>query len=102
MQIENDLVVKLGDGEVVFDEPGLNDWTLMLQMDGKTLEEQADVLLPKVKGTRGLTYRDGREVTVEDIRAKKFPARFFMVLLRGWTQGVIDGIKGEAEAKNVA
>ena len=100
MQIDNDLVVKLGDGEVIFDEPGLNDWTVMLAMDGKALDEQADILVSKIKGVSGLTYRDGSAVTVEDLKAKKVPARFFTQLITAWTRAIVEGIKGEAEAKN--
>lgn len=101
MQIENDLVVKLGaDGEVVFEEPGLNDWAIMLAMDKKPLEEQADILLAKLKDVRGLTYKDGSAVTIKDLRAKKFSARFFVLLLNGWTKGIIDSVKSEAEEKN--
>ena len=49
MIIDNDLEVEIGDGVAVFDEPSLRDWAVMEAMSGKSLEEQADIILPKLK-----------------------------------------------------
>lgn len=100
MIIDNDLTVRIGDGVAVFDEPTLRDWAVMIDMSGKTLEEQADILLPKLKELRGFEYKDGAPVTVEDLKGKKFSAKFFFQLIQAWSRAVVDGLKGEAEAKN--
>lgn len=100
MIIESDLVVKIGDGVAVFDEPTLRDWAIMLDMSGKSLEEQADILLPKLKELRGFEYKDGTPVTVEDLKNKKFSAKFFFQLVQAWSRAIGEGIRGEAEQKN--
>lgn len=101
MKIENDLVVKIGDGEAIFDEPTLRDWAIMVELGDKTLEQQADILLPKLREIRGFEFKDGTEVTVEDLKDKKFSAKFFMMLLKGWSKAIVDGLKDDAEGKNV-
>lgn len=100
MIIESDLTVKIGDGVAVFDEPTLRDWAVMIDMSGKTLEEQADILLPKLKELRGFEYKDGSPVTVEDMKNKKFSAKFFFQLVQGWSRAIVEGLRGEAEQKN--
>lgn len=100
MKIDNDLVVKIGDGEAIFEEPSLRDWAVMVEMEKKTLDEQADVLLPKLKELRGFEYQDGTEVTVEDMKAKKFSAKFFLMLMKAWTKEIVNSLRDEAESKN--
>ncbi len=100
MIIDSDLTVKVGDGVAVFDEPTLRDWAIMIEMSGKTLEEQADILLPKLKELRGFEYKDGTAVTVEDLKNKKFSAKFFFQLIQAWSKAIVEGLKGEADSKN--
>jgi hypothetical protein len=99
MIIDNDLTVEIGDGTAIFDEPTLRDWAVMVDMNGKSLEEQADILLPKLKELRGFQYRDGTPVTVEDLRNKKFSAKFLLQLIQAWVKAVIDGLKVEGGEK---
>lgn len=99
MIIDNDLEVGIGDGVAVFDEPSLRDWAIMESMSGKTLEEQADIILPKLKELRGFSYKDGSEVTVEDLKNKKFSAKFFLTLIRAWTEAIVSSIRVEGEEK---
>jgi hypothetical protein len=100
MIIDSDLTVKIGDGVAVFDEPTLRDWAVMIEMSGKSLEEQADILLPKLKELRGFEYKDGTAVTVEDLKGKKFSAKFFFQLVQAWSKAIVEGLKGEADSKN--
>lgn len=100
MIIDSDLVVKIGDGVAVFEEPTLRDWAIMVEMSGKTLEEQADILLPKLKELKGFEYRDGSEVTLADLKDKKFSAKFFLQLVRAWSSAIVDGLRDEANEKN--
>lgn len=100
MIIDNDLVVKIDDGVAIFDEPTLRDWAILIDLEKKTLEQQADVLLPKLKDIQGFEYRDGSSVTLEDMHNKKFSAKFFLQLMQAWTKAVIEGLRGEAEGKN--
>jgi hypothetical protein len=93
--IEQDVVVQMGDGEVVFEEPSLRDWAIMVELTGKSLEEQADVLLPKIKSVSGLTYRDGAEVTLKTLAEKKFSARFFLHLVKAWSDEILKSFKSE-------
>ena len=102
MIIDNDLTVKVGDGVAIFEEPTLRDWAVLVDMNNKTIEEQADILLPKLKELRGFEYRDGSQVTVEDLKNHKFSAKFFLQLVQAWTKAIVAGIKGEAEEKNDA
>jgi hypothetical protein len=99
MIIDSDLVVKVGDGIAIFEEPTLRDWATLVDMEKKTLEQQAELLLPKLKEVQGFSYKDGSAVTVEDIKNKKFSAKFFLQLLTAWTRAVIEGIRGESEEK---
>lgn len=99
MIIDNDLEVEIGDGVAVFDEPSLRDWAVMEAMSGKTLEEQADIILPKLKELRGFKYKDGSDVTVEDLKNKKFSAKFFLTLIRAWTNSIVSSIRVEGEEK---
>jgi len=99
MIIDSDLVVKVGDGIAVFEEPTLRDWAILVDMDKKTLEQQADLLIPKLKEVSGFHYKDGTSVTVEDVRNKKFSAKFFLQLMTAWTRAVVDGIRGDSEEK---
>jgi hypothetical protein len=101
MIIDNDLTVKVGDGVVVFDEPTLRDWAVLVDMTNKSMEEQADVLLPKVKEVRGFQYKDGSDVSIDDLRNKKFSAKFFLQLVQAWAKAITDGLREDAEAKNV-
>ena len=100
MIIDTDLVVTIGDGTITFDEPTLRDWAIIVDMSGKTLEEQADVIIPKIKEIHGLEYKDGSPVTIDSLKAGKFSAKFFMKLIQAWSRAIVDGIKGEAESKN--
>lgn len=100
MRIDEDLIVKIGDGELVFEEPSLRDWAILTDLAGKSLEEQADILTPKIRAVSGFEYSDGSPVTLESLRAKKFSARFFLQIIRGWTQAILASTKDEAEAKN--
>jgi hypothetical protein len=100
MIIDNDLTVNLGDGVAVFEEPTLRDWAIMVDMSNKTLEEQAEVLIPKIKELRGFEYKDGKPVTVEDLKNKKFSAKFFLQLVRAWSKAIVEGLQGEANQKN--
>ena len=99
MIIDCDLVVKVGDGTATFEEPTLRDWAVLVDMEKKTLEQQAELLLPKLKELQGFSYKDGTLVTVEDLKGKKFSAKFFLQLLTAWTRAVVDGIRGESEEK---
>lgn len=99
MIIDNDLTVKIGDGVATFEEPTLRDWAILVDMNGKSLEEQADLLLPKLKELKGFQYRDGSDVTVEDLKGKKFSAKFFLQLVTAWTKAIVEGLKGESEEK---
>jgi len=100
MIIDADLEVRVGDGLVVFEEPTLRDWAILSDMAGKTMEEQADIIIPKIKEIKNLQYRDGTDVTVDDLRLKKFSAKFFLNLIRAWSQAIVAGFKTEAEEKN--
>ncbi|NBT57611.1 hypothetical protein EBT16_02390 [bacterium] len=100
MIIDNDLTVQLGDGVAVFEEPTLRDWAIMVEMSGKSLEEQADILLPKLKELRGFEYKDGSPVTVDDLKNKKFSAKFFVQLIQAWSKAIVSGLRGDAEEKN--
>ena len=100
MIIDSDLTVKVGDGVAVFDEPTLRDWAIMIEMSGKTLDEQADILLPKLKELKGFEYRDGTAVTVDDLKNKKFSAKFFFQLVQAWSKAIVEGLRGEADSKN--
>lgn len=99
MIIDNDLEVEIGDGVAIFDEPSLRDWAILEDMNGKSLEEQADILLPKLKEVRGFEYKDGTAVTVEDLRNKKFSAKFFLTLIRAWTTAIVESIRVEGSEK---
>jgi hypothetical protein len=99
MIIDSDLVVKVGDGIAVFEEPTLRDWAVLVDMDKKTLEQQADLLIPKLKEVQGFSYKDGSPVTVDDIRNKKFSAKFFLQLITAWSRAVVDGIRGDSDEK---
>lgn len=99
MIIDNDLTVKIGDGVAVFEEPTLRDWAVMIDMNGKSLEEQADILLPKLKELRGFEYKDGTPVTIEDLKAKKFSARFLLQLIQAWVKSIVQDLKGEGDEK---
>lgn len=99
MIIDSDLVVKVGDGIAIFEEPTLRDWAIMVDMSGKTLEEQSDILLPKLKEIQGFQYKDGTPVTVEDLKSKKFSAKFFLQLIQAWTKAIVEGLRGESEEK---
>lgn len=99
--IDQDLVVKVGELEFVFEEPSLNDWATIAKMEGTSLDQQADALFPKLKELRGESqYKDGTLVTLESVKEKKLPARVFLQIVKGWSQGVVAGLKGEADAKN--
>ena len=100
MIIDSDLTVDIGDGVAVFEEPTLRDWAVMVEMSNKSLEEQADILLPKLKDLRGFEYKDGSQVSVEDLRNKKFSAKFFLMLIKAWSQAIVSGLRDEAESKN--
>ena len=100
MIIDSDLTVKVGDGVAVFDEPTLRDWAIMIEMSGKTLEEQADILLPKLKELKGFEYKDGTAVTVDDLKNKKFSAKFFFQLVQAWSKAIVEGLKGDSDSKN--
>lgn len=100
MIIDSDLTVKVGDGVAVFDEPTLRDWAIMIEMSGKTLEEQADILLPKLKELKGFEYKDGTAVTVDDLKNKKFSAKFFFQLVQAWSKAIVEGLRGEVDSKN--
>lgn len=100
MIIDSDLTVKVGDGVAVFDEPTLRDWAIMIEMSGKTLDEQADILLPKLKELKGFEYRDGTAVTVDDLKNKKFSAKFFFQLVQAWSKAIVEGLKGDSDSKN--
>lgn len=99
MIIDSDLVVKVGDGIAIFDEPTLRDWAILVDMEKKTLEQQAELLLPKLKEVQGFFYKDGSAVTVEDLRNKKFSAKFFLQFITAWTKAVVEGIRGDSEEK---
>jgi hypothetical protein len=99
MIIDSDLVVKVGDGIAIFEEPTLRDWAVMVDMNGKSLEEQSDILLPKLKEIQGFQYKDGTPVTVEDLKSKKFSAKFFLQLIQAWTEAIVEGLRGESEEK---
>lgn len=99
MIIDSDLVVKVGDGIAIFEEPTLRDWAVLVDMEKKTLEQQADLLIPKLKEVQGFSYKDGSPVTVEDIRNKKFSAKFFLQLITAWTRAVVEGIRGDSDEK---
>jgi hypothetical protein len=99
MIIDSDLVVQVGDGTATFEEPSLRDWAVLVDMEKKTLDQQADLLLPKLKGVQGFYYKDGTPVTVEDVKNKKFSAKFFLQLITAWTRAVVEGIRGGAEEK---
>jgi hypothetical protein len=99
MIIDSDLVVKVGDGIAVFEEPTLRDWAILVDMEKKTLEQQADLLIPKLKEVTGFYYKDGTAVTVEDICNKKFSAKFFLQLITAWTKAVVEGLRGDSEEK---
>lgn len=99
MIIDSDLVVKVGDGVAIFEEPTLRDWAILVDMEKKTLEQQAELLLPKLKEIQGFNYKDGTAVTVEDIKNQKFSAKFFLQLLTAWSRAVVEGIRGESEEK---
>lgn len=99
MIIDSDLVVKVGDGVAIFEEPTLRDWAVMVDMNGKSLEEQSDILLPKLKEIQGFQYKDGTPVTVEDLKSKKFSAKFFLQLIQAWTKAIVEGLRGESEEK---
>lgn len=101
MIIDSDLEVAIGDGVAVFEEPTLRDWAVMVEMSNKTLEEQADIILPKLKGLRGFEYKDGTEVTIDDLRNKKFSAKFFLMLIKAWSAAIVSGLRDEADSKNV-
>lgn len=100
MIIDSDLTVAIGDGVAVFEEPTLRDWAIMVEMSNKSLEEQADIILPKLKDLRGFEYKDGTQVTIDDLRNKKFSAKFFLMLIKAWSQAIVSGLRDEAEAKN--
>ena len=99
MIIDNDLTVNVGDGVAVFEEPTLRDWATLVDMEKKTLEEQADLLLPKLKELKGFKYKDGTDVTVEDLKNKKFSAKFFLQLIMAWTKAVVSDLKGDGDEK---
>lgn len=100
MIIDSDLTVTLGDGVAVFDEPTLRDWAVMVDMSGKSLEEQAEILIPKIKEVKGFQYKDGSAVTLEDLKNKKFSAKFFLQLVQAWSKAIVDGLRNEANQKN--
>lgn len=100
MIIDNDLVVRISDGIIVFEEPTLRDWAVMVDMSGKSLEEQADVIVPKIKEISGFQYKDGSVVTLEDLRNKKFSAKFLLQVIQAWSKTIVGELRGEAEQKN--
>jgi hypothetical protein len=99
MIIDSDLVVNVGDGVAIFEEPTLRDWAILVDMEKKTLEQQAELLIPKLKELRGFQYKDGADVTVEDIRNRKFSAKFFLQLMTAWTRAIVEGLRGDSEEK---
>lgn len=100
MRIDEDLVVTIGDGTIVFEEPSLRDWATLTDLAGKSLEEQAEVIVPKIRSIQGFEYSDGSQVTLDDLKAKKFSARFFLTLIKSWTQKIVAGMSSEADSKN--
>jgi hypothetical protein len=100
MAIDCDLIVKVDEGQILFTPPGLNEWAEVLKMDGKSVEEQATLLVEKVVAVENLTYKDGRPVTLEDVKSCKFPVSFMFLLKSKWINAVIASAKGEAEGKN--
>lgn len=99
MRIDEDLVVTIGDGTLVFEEPSLRDWAVLTDLAGKSLEEQADILMPKIKAVQGFEYSDGTAVTLETLKEKKFSARFFLSMVKGWTEAILAGMHSEAASK---
>ena len=47
----------------------------------------------------GFQYKDGTDVTVEDIRNRKFSAKFFLQLITAWTRAIVEGLRGDSEEK---
>jgi hypothetical protein len=92
-------VQNVGDGVAIFEEPTLRDWAILVDMEKKTLEQQAELLIPKLKELRGFQYKDGTDVTVEDIRNRKFSAKFFLQLMTAWTRAIVEGLRGDSEEK---
>lgn len=100
MIIDADLNIPIGDGVVIMEEPSLRDWAFLMELSEKKTEEQADMIVSKVKGVAGFKYSNGADVTVEDIKAKKFPARFLISLINGWTAAILQNVNGGAQEKN--
>lgn len=98
--IEQDVVVKWKTGEVVFEEPGLNDWATLTELSNKSLDEQADMLIPKIKSVSGLEYASGEPVSLESLKAKKFSARFFVHLVKGWSDAILKSFQSETAEGN--
>lgn len=100
MAIDSDLVVTIDEGKVYFTSPGLNEWAVILQMDNKPVEEQADILAAKVEKVENLYRKNGELVTVESLKEKNFPVSFFFLLKKRWIEAVIDSAKGDGNGKN--
>ena len=101
MAIDADLVVTFDSGKVLFEAPGLNDWAMILKMDDKPVDEQADILTSKVVAVENIFRKNGDAVTVESLKAKDFPVPFFFTLKKKWIEAVIESSKGEAASGNV-
>lgn len=96
--IEQDVVVKIRGGEVVFDEPGYNDWAVMVAaLNEDDVEKKIDLLLPKIREVRNLEHRDGTPVTKDHIVKRQLDSKLFYTLLfKGWTEEILRLQKGEA------
>lgn len=84
--IDPAIVVKYGDGEVHFADPGMRGWAIQVEMnDAKDLQERAEVLRNQIVAVKNLTYHDGTPVTPESLK-DNFPSQLFIVLLREWSK----------------
>ena len=101
MQIDSNIIVKLGDGELEFEAPPLNAFAQIIGLEEKPLEEQADYLFSMLLGVRGnLQYRDGSQVTVESLKAHKITIPFFARLKTAYFTALRDAKSDEAAGKN--
>ena len=99
MQIDSNLIVKVGDAEFVFEAPSLNEWTTVLSLFEKSMPEQADILFGKLLGVRNLSYKDGTPVTVESLKEKRCTIPFFREVKDAWVEALKSARQSEAEAK---
>jgi hypothetical protein len=101
--IDDDIIVKFGDGKLRFQNPGRRAWLVLNNLgkgeDGKPLadEDAYKQLWDLLVSVENLSKKDGTPVTVETLRALDHPPLFYHQAARGYMQALTDHIQGRAD-----